>query len=79
MAKKVSKAGSVEGYSFKKWFKGTKTSFKAVVMAGIAVGAFYLFPETMAESMKAVLSAVYAAAGKWLMDLIDFWLSDIEV
>lgn len=76
---KNSVAGSVKGYSFKKWLKGTKESFKLVITASIGIGIYYLGVTTLPSGLREVLALFIMAGSKWLMDFIDFYVSDVEL
>ena len=75
----ISESGSLRGYSFKVWLYKTKESFKTLLTAGIAVGTYYLSKATLPEGIAPLLAAVAAAGSKWLLDLLDFWLSDVKL
>jgi hypothetical protein len=79
MTENISEAGSIKGYSFKKWLKGTKESAKTLFTAGVAIGTYFIAKAALDPALAAVLTAFVMAFSKWAIDALDFWLSDVKL
>lgn len=78
MKKEISPSGSLKGYKFKEFCVRTKGTFKVFLMAVVAVLLFFI-PQIRSVEMSAAVATAGAAFTKWIADLIDFWLTDVEI
>lgn len=73
---KISPAGSIEGYSLKKWAVKNKETFKLLIggIAGLLASSF---------SDNPIINLAFGAGGaivtKLAVDAIDFWLTDVKL
>ena len=79
LAPTVSPAGSISGYSLKKWLAGSKEGFKLLGSAGLGVVTYYITSSSLAPALADSLTVLCTAAAKWAFDLVDFWLSDVDL
>lgn len=70
----ISERFSFEGWNFKDWVKGNKDALKIVV--GAVVSLSLLYPET---SGLFVAGGVGAIVVKAILDIIDFWSSEVRI
>ena len=70
-----SPVGSLDGYKFETWFRKNKEDLKLIVTAIAAVGTYFL-SSIQPPALNTAISGVAAAVVKFLLDGIDFWLTD---
>ena len=60
---------SLEGWDFKKWIKGNKETLKIVVPAVISILA----------TQNIIAAGVLTIVGKAILDIIDFYSSEVKL
>lgn len=77
MKRSFSPQFSFAGYSVKEWLAGTKDTFKMTVAALGGVAAYFV--DVAPAPYNVVLAPVIAAGIKWVLDAVDFWVSDVSL
>ena len=70
-----SPSGSVAGYSIRIWLAKNKGDLKLIITAAAGVAMFFL-AKVQPPELNAAISAVAAAVTKFLVDGLDFWLTE---
>ena len=79
MKKNISKSGSFEGYSFKKFFAGTWKTLKPLLIAGLAIGAYFVVPSGVDEVLKGLIAVVWGYFSTWVISGVEFYLKPVEL
>ena len=72
--KKVSKAGSMIGWDYKKWVKGNAESIKIVIGAVVALSI--ASPELIPINLSVGASAIVVKA---FLDIVDFYSKSVKL
>ena len=75
---KVSKAGSMSGWSFWTWLKRNKDTVKAILVICVSVGTYYAVP-TLPQGVVIAGAGFSGLVTKLVVDSIDFWITDVEL
>jgi hypothetical protein len=71
----ITKPYSFAGYSAPTWLAKNKEGLKAILVAVTGV-ATYFIAKIQPPELNAVIGGVAAAAVKFLIDAIDYWLTE---
>ena len=74
MNTRISPRFSFQGWSIKEWVKGNKEALKIVIGAVVALSALY--PASAAWFAAGGVGAIVVKA---VLDIIDFWGSEVEL
>jgi hypothetical protein len=70
----ISERFSFEGWNIKAWVKGNKDALKIVI--GAVVSLSLLYPETAGWFVAGGVGAIVVKA---ILDVIDFWSSEVRI
>lgn len=65
---------SMKGYKFGKWFDDNKDTIKNLIVAGIAIGVFFL-PQLNTPQLSTAVATISGLGTKLLVDGIDYYFS----